>query len=76
MAKMNKKLITLLHTLPSMGMAFIVLGVLLMVASFAFSIKGNSALFAGLFFILAGIAGFVYSLKKDKPITDLSFLYL
>ena len=29
MAKMNKKLITLLHTLPSMGMAFIVLGVLL-----------------------------------------------
>lgn len=36
MAKMNKKLITLLHTLPSMGMAFIVLGVLLMVASFAF----------------------------------------
>ena len=52
MAKMNKKLITLLHTLPSMGMAFIVLGVLLMVASFAFSIKGNSVLFAGLFFIL------------------------
>lgn len=73
MAKMNKKLITLLHTLPSMGMAFIVLGVLLMVASFAFSIKGNSVLFAGLFFILAGIAGFVYSLKKDKPVTDLSF---
>lgn len=53
MAKMNKKLITLLHTLPSMGMAFIVLGVLLMVASFAFSIQGNSVLFAGLFFILA-----------------------
>ena len=39
MAKMNKKLITLLHTLPSMGMAFIVLGVLLMTASFAFSIQ-------------------------------------
>lgn len=73
---MNKKLITLLHTLPSMGMAFIVLGVLLMVASFAFSIQGNSVLFAGLFFILAGVAGFVYSLKKDKPIIDLSFLYL
>ena len=64
MAKMNKKLITLLHTLPSMGMAFIVLGILLMVASFAFSIQGNSVLFAGLFFILAGVAGFVYSLKK------------
>lgn len=76
MAKMNKKLITLLHTLPSMGMAFIVLGVLLMVASFAFSIQGNSVLFAGLFFILAGVAGFVYSLKKDKPIIDLSFLFI
>lgn len=73
MAKMNKKLITLLHTLPSVGMAFIVLGVLLMVASFAFSIQGNSVLFAGLFFILAGVAGFVYSLKKDKPVIDLSF---
>ena len=33
-------------------------------ASFAFSIQGNSVLFAGLFFILAGIAGFVYSFKK------------
>lgn len=64
MAKMNKKLITLLHTLPSMGMAFTVLGVLLMVASFTFSIQGNSVLFAGLFFILAGIAGFVYSFKR------------
>ena len=39
MAKMNKKLITLFHTLPSMGMAFIVLGVLLMVASFAFPFR-------------------------------------
>lgn len=76
MAKMNKKLITLLHTLPSMGMAFIVLGVLLMAASFAFSIQGNSVLFAGLFFILAGVAGFVYSLKKDKPVIDLSFLFI
>ena len=51
MAKMNKKLITLFHTLPSMGMAFIVLGVLLMVASFAFSIQ-------------------------DKPVIDLSFLFI
>ena len=64
MAKMNTNLITLLDSLPCIGMAFIVLGVLLMVASFAFTIKGNSVLFAGLFFILAGIAGFVYSLKK------------
>jgi len=64
MAKMNKKLIQSLRALPSMGMAFIVLGVLLMAASFVFSVKGNIMLFAGLFFILAGIAGFVYSLKK------------
>ena len=61
---MNKKLKNSLRALPSMGMAFIVLGVLLMVASFVFSVKGNIMLFAGLFFILAGIAGFVYSLKK------------
>lgn len=39
MAKMNKKLITLLHTLPSMGMAFIVLGVLLMTASLRFPFR-------------------------------------
>ena len=47
-----------------MGMTFIVLGVLLLAASFAFAIKSNIMLFAGLFFILAGVAGFVYSLKK------------
>ena len=64
MAKMNKKLKNSLRALPSMGMAFIVLGVLLMAASFVFSVKSNIMLFAGLFFILAGIAGFVYSLKK------------
>ena len=64
MAKMNKKLITLLHTLPSMGMAFIVLGVLLLAASFAMNIKNNSMLYAGLFFILAGVAGYIYTIKK------------
>lgn len=61
---MDKRLQKSLHTLPSMGMTFIVLGVLLLAASFAFAIKNNIMLFAGLFFILAGIAGFVYSLKK------------
>lgn len=61
---MDKRLKKSLHALPSMGMAFIVLGVLLLAASFAFAIKNNIMLFAGLFFILAGIAGFVYSLKK------------
>ena len=62
--KKTDKLKNSLRALPSMGMAFIVLGVLLMAASFVFSVKGNIMLFAGLFFILAGIAGFVYSLKK------------
>ena len=61
---MKKRLKKSLHALPSMGMTFIVLGVLLLAASFAFAIKSNIMLFAGLFFILAGIAGFVYSLKK------------
>lgn len=61
---MKKRLKKSLHTLPSMGMTFIVLGVLLLTASFAFAIKSNIMLFAGLFFILAGVAGFVYSLKK------------
>lgn len=61
---MNKKIKKSLRTLPSMGMTFIVLGVLLLAASFALSMKSNIMLFAGLFFVLAGVAGFVYSLKK------------
>ena len=61
---MNKKIKKSLRTLPSMGMTFIVLGVLLLAASFALSMKSNLMLFAGLFFVLAGVAGFVYSLKK------------
>ena len=61
---MNKKLKKSLRTLPSMGMTFIVLGVLLLAASFALSMKSNIMLFAGLFLVLAGVAGFVYSLKK------------
>ncbi len=60
----NKKLKESLRALPSMGMAFIVLGVLLLAASFVFGIKGNLTLFAGLFFIIAGVAGFIYTLKK------------
>ena len=61
---MNKKIKKSLRTLPSMGMTFIVLGVLLLADSFALSMKSNIMLFAGLFFVLAGVAGFVYSLKK------------
>ena len=61
---MNKKFKKSLRTLPSMGMTFIVQGVLLLAVSFALSMKSNIMLFAGLFFVLAGVAGFVYSLKK------------
>ncbi len=86
MAKMNKKLISLLHTLPSMGMAFIVLGVLLMVASFAFSIKSNimrAFLHPGwrsvFLFAEEEIATEcclfegIHNERKDKPVIDLSF---
>ena len=64
MVKLNKNIKKSLQALPSMGMAFIVLGVLLLAASFALNIKGNIILFTGLFFILAGVAGFIYSIKK------------
>ena len=62
--KMGKKLQSSLQALPSMGVAFIVLGVLILAASFAISLKSNILLFAGLFFILAGGAGYIYSIKK------------
>ncbi len=58
------KLKQTISALPSMGMAFIVLGVLLLAATFAMSIKSNILLFAGLFFIVAGTAGYIYSIKR------------
>lgn len=63
----NQKLKKSFRALPTMGMAFIVLGVLLLAASFAMNIKNNSMLYAGLFFILAGVAGYIYTIKKDEP---------
>ena len=60
----NQKLKNSFRALPTMGMAFIVLGVLLLTASFAMNIKNNSMLYAGLFFILAGVAGYIYTIKK------------
>ena len=63
--KINK-IKQLLPALLSMGMTFIVLGVLMLAASFVFGIKNNILLFAGLLFIVAGTAGIVYSLKQ-KP---------
>ena len=63
--KINK-IKQLLPALLSMGMTFIVLGVLMLAASFVFGIKNNILLFAGLLFIVAGTSGYVYSLKQ-KP---------
>ena len=60
----NQKLKKSFRALPTMGMAFIVLGVLLLAASSAMNIKNNSMLYAGLFFILAGVAGYIYTIKK------------
>lgn len=53
----NQKLKNSLHALPTMGMAFIVLGVLLLAASFAMNIKSNSMLYAGLFFYPSWCSG-------------------
>ena len=61
---MNNKVKSSLQAIPSMGITFIVLGVIVLAASFAFHVKGNFLLFAGLFLIVAGVAGYVYSIKK------------
>lgn len=53
-----------LRAIASMGMAFIVLGVLMLASSYIFNVESNILLFAGLIFIVAGTTGYVYSLKK------------
>lgn len=62
--KVSKRMGKTLLALPSMGIAFVVLGVIILAASFTFSLKNNAILLAGLFFIVAGCIGYVYSLKK------------
>lgn len=62
---MGKRVKSTLQALPSTGIAFIVLGVLLLAASFALSQKSNILLFAGLVFIVGGGFGYIYSLKKE-----------
>ncbi len=60
---MNNRLKNYLKALPSMGLTFVVLGVLLLAISFLMDVKNNILLFTGLFFIVVGIAGYVYTLK-------------
>ena len=62
--KKDNKLVSFARTLPSMGLAFIVIGVLILASTMVWSMKNNILLFTGLFFIVAGIAGYVYSLKQ------------
>ncbi len=62
---MNKSMLKQsFHALLSMGITFIVLGVLMLAVSFVLGIKNNILLFAGLFFIVAGTAGYIFSIKK------------
>ena len=62
--KNREKLQKGIQALPSMGVAFIVLGVIILAASFAFSLRNNFLLFAGLLMIVAGGIGYVYTIKK------------
>lgn len=68
--KINK-IKQLLPALISMGMTFIVLGVLMLAASFVFGIKNNILLFAGLFFIVAGTEDmYIRSSKSLSLVTE------
>lgn len=62
----NKRVSNTIQALPSMGIAFIVLGVILLTASFAFALQSNTLLYIGLILIVAGSCGYIYSLKKGQ----------
>ena len=64
--KMNKMAGNTLQALASMGIAFVVLGVIILASTLLFNMKSNLMLFVGLFFIVAGCVGYVYSLKKGR----------
>ncbi len=55
-----------LRALPSMGIAFVVLGVILLTASFVIAQTSNMLLFTGLALIIAGSCGYIYSIKKGQ----------
>ena len=62
--KKGNNLASFARALPSMGLAFIVIGLLIFASTMVWSTKSNILLFTGLFFVIAGIAGYVYSLKQ------------
>lgn len=55
-----------LRAIPSMGITFVVLGVILLATSFVISQSNNTLLFAGFFLIVAGSCGYIYSIKKGQ----------
>lgn len=60
----RKKIQSSLQALPSMGIAFVVMGILVFASTFVFCIRSNALLLTGLFLVIAGCLGYVYSLKK------------
>ena len=70
----RKKIQSSLQALPSMGIAFVVLGILVFASTFIFSIRSNALLLTGLFLVIAGCLGYVYSLKKDRCSFEASIL--
>ena len=64
-SKNGKKIQKGLHMLPSMGIAFIVLGVIILAASFALSLQSNFLLFAGLLLIVAGGIGYIVNIARN-----------
>lgn len=64
LTKKNSKISTFAHTIPTMGITFIVIGVLIFATIMIWNIKNNILLFTGLLFIISGIAGYTYSFKQ------------
>lgn len=63
--KMSGAAKNVLQTVAASGVTMIVLGVIVLTSCFVFKFESNLPLLAGLFLIIAGCAGFVYSLKKS-----------
>ena len=53
------------HINDSVGIAFVVLGVILLAFSFIAHITTNILLYLGLLLIIIGIAGYIYGLKHS-----------
>lgn len=72
----NQKLKKSFRALPTMGMAFIVLGVLLLAASFAMNIKNNSMLYWFVFYPCWGSGIYLYYQKRMSRLLRLILIFL